>query len=176
MCLQTIMSGTDPIRALQFTYLLAPADATAAAEWETGFLELLEGRSLTHFSMVFGAQRSYQDESDRAVAADNPLVGAAVSLMIVYTTVMLGGTPPLRSRCLLGLTVVLNVGLALVVGFGLCGYLGVRYNLISFMAIFILFGIGIDDMVPTHTRILNRGVALSAECVCALCSLWCLGL
>ena len=31
-------------------------------------------------------------------------------------------------------------------GFGVCGHVGVGYNMISFMAIFILFGIGIDDM------------------------------
>jgi len=140
----TIISGIKPIKALQLLYYLI--NDPMSLGWEERLILHLKAKSLTHFSLDFGAARSYQDESDRAVAQDNPLVGAAVTLMIVYVTCLMGGRPPTSSRCLLGFTVVFNVGFALVIGFGLCGHSGVGYNIISFMAIFILFGIGIDDM------------------------------
>ena len=49
-------------------------------------------------------------------------------------------------RFLLGFSIVAIVGLSLGVGFGVSGYVGFPLTQVSFMAIFILFGIGIDDM------------------------------
>ena len=49
-------------------------------------------------------------------------VGGAVVIMICYVTCMVGGSPPRKSRCLLGLTVVFNVGLALLMGFGIVNH------------------------------------------------------
>jgi len=71
----TVMDGTAPVRALQFLYYSEIGSESEA--WEKRFIESLHGeksRGLVHFTLMYGAQRSYKDESDRAIAQDNPLV------------------------------------------------------------------------------------------------------
>lgn len=92
------------------------------------------------------ASRTFQDEQDRMVAADTPLVGAAVGLMIVYVALVLGDYPPVRSRVLLAMVCVLGcVGGSLAISFGLGGYFGVPFNTMSQLAFFVLVAVGVDD-------------------------------
>lgn len=52
----------------------------------------------------------------------------------------------LNRRYLLSLAIILIIGLALGVAFGLAGYTGLVATQCSFLAVFILFGLGVDDM------------------------------
>jgi hypothetical protein len=153
---------TVSARLLQFTYFLQAAEGAAMA-WEkavfvptavafnadpgagaTGSEPLLAGEA--PIAVFRNAQRSYKDVSDAQVAEDFVWVGGAVVLMVVYVSVALGGRPPVRSRVLLSLCSIGSVVLALASAFGLCGFLGVKFNIISQMIMFILLGVGIDDM------------------------------
>ena len=158
---------TVSARLLQFTYFLAAGGGQAAEDaamaWEkavfvptaaafnadpsagaTGSEPLLAGEA--PIAVFRNAQRSYKDVSDAQVAEDFVWVGGAVVLMVVYVSFALGGRPPVRSRVLLSLCSIGSVVLALVSAFGLCGFLGVKFNIISQMIMFILLGVGIDDM------------------------------
>ena len=44
------------------------------------------------------------------------------------------------------MSIMLSAGLSLGVGFGFAGFLGLPVTQMSFLAIFILLGVGIDDM------------------------------
>jgi len=92
------------------------------------------------------AERSYTDESDRAIADDQSLMMFAMILMIGYVSVVLSRKDPVKSKILLSFTIVASVGLSLGVAFGVCGFLGLPFTQMSMMTIFIIMGVGIDDM------------------------------
>jgi predicted RND superfamily exporter protein len=98
------------------------------------------------FSVYCQAARSYSDESDRAVAEDQNLMMFAMILMIGYVALVLSRRDPVESKILLGLTIIICVGLSLGVAFGICGYAGIPFTQMSMMTIFIIMGVGIDDM------------------------------
>ena len=99
------------------------------------------------FHISFLTASSFEIESTKMMENDTKLIGIAIAFMVFYVSINLGSRPPLHSRMFLGCTCVLSVGFALGVGFGICGYIGVPFNQTSQLAIFILMGIGIDDMV-----------------------------
>ena len=66
--------------------------------------------------------------------------------MITYVVSITGSNPPVKSRVLLGSSIMITVGFALGAGFGICGFASVSFNQMSQMCFFILFGIGVDDM------------------------------
>ena len=66
--------------------------------------------------------------------------------MITYVVSITGSNPPVKSRVLLGSSIMITVGFALGAGFGICGFASVSCNQLSQMCFFILFGIGVDDM------------------------------
>lgn len=92
------------------------------------------------------AASSYQQESDRAIAEDTVIVSFSMLVMIIYVTVVLGQCHPIDSKVVLGLSIILTVGLSLAVAFGITSYFNVPFTTLSMMAIFILLGVGIDDM------------------------------
>ena len=132
--------------ALQMLFVMSPtADAAGLDAWEAAMLDTVRSWQDPALRLYVSATRSYQDESDRIIAADSPLVGAAIALMFVYVSVVLGGAPPLHSQVSLGATVVLTVGAAMVVGFGGGALGGVPFNVMSQLAIFVLTGVSVDD-------------------------------
>jgi uncharacterized membrane protein YgcG len=161
MVLSTVVGGTAAhATALQMVFLMrnTPETEGDVAEWERRVLELLHDRWKVRSDDGHGeqfpddidvhvmAERSFQDENDRAINKDFIIVGLAVTVMILYVTAVTGSNPPVRSRVLLGSSIVVCVGFSLGAGFGICGFLGVGFNQISQMCFFILFGVGVDDM------------------------------
>jgi len=61
----------------------------------------------------------------------------------VYASIMLADG---LSGVLLGTTVVLCVGLALAIAFGISGFVGMPFTQMSIMSVFILLGVGVDNM------------------------------
>ena len=102
--------------AVQMLFIMNPSvSPDALEEFETRFIQLGRAASAAGRRVFVQAPRSYQDESDRIIAEDSPLVAAAIVLMFVYVSVVLGGRPPLKSQIALGMTVVGTVGAAMVV-------------------------------------------------------------
>ncbi|GMH91249.1 hypothetical protein TrVE_jg6783 [Triparma verrucosa] len=98
------------------------------------------------YNMYCNSFRSYSDESDRAIEADQSLMMFAMLIMIAYVAFVLKRKDMVESKMLLGLLIVVNVGLSLGVAFGICGFLGLPFTQMSMMCIFIIMGVGIDDM------------------------------
>mmetsp|Transcript_20227 Transcript_20227/g.42150 ORF Transcript_20227/g.42150 Transcript_20227/m.42150 type:complete len:586 (+) Transcript_20227:673-2430(+) len=87
----------------------------------------------------------------------------AMMLMIAYVAVVLARRDLVESKVLLGLLIVVNVGLSLGVAFGLCGYLGIPFTQMSMMCIFIIMGVGIDDMFILTDAFDREPVSLAVE-------------
>jgi len=127
--------GTDS-ESIMAEDLALGSDAAAAlralaADWGTAAPEQLQALVASVEVLLF-AGRTYQDEQDRMVAADIPLVAAAVVLMIVYVALVLGDVPPVKSRVTLAMVCVMGcVGGSLAISFGLGGYTGVPFNTLS---------------------------------------------
>ena len=66
--------------------------------------------------------------------------------MVGYVSVALGRCDAVRSRLLLGLSIVVTVLLSLLLAFGLTSWAGVPFTVLTLMSIFIVLGVGIDDM------------------------------
>eukprot|EP01138_Halocafeteria_seosinensis_P004249 gb/GECG01004345.1/.p1 GENE.gb/GECG01004345.1/~~gb/GECG01004345.1/.p1 ORF type:complete len:1061 (+),score=110.46 gb/GECG01004345.1/:1-3183(+) len=109
-------------------------------------MESIAERPLKYLNADFIASRSFSDESDRQISSDSPLVAGAVVLMVLYVSVVLGGRPFRHSKIGLSLMAVGTIGLSLVCGFGVGAYFGNPFNVMSQLAIFIVMGIGIDDI------------------------------
>ena len=85
-------------------------------------------------------------------------LGSALQCMLGTPRACMRGTPclvPMRrlgqfhrvaGRQLLSISVVATVGLSLGFGFGVAGFAGLRTTQLSLLAIFVLLGVGVDDM------------------------------
>ena len=66
--------------------------------------------------------------------------------MVLYVSVMLGRCDPVHSKVLLSLSIIATIMMSLLFAFGMSGYLGYPLTQLSLMSIFILLGVGVDDM------------------------------
>lgn len=125
-----------------------PALEGVAVAWEGHFLEAAEkaAGAATCLSVRRFATRSVDDEVNRIVAGEGYLMGIAVGMILVYMSVTLGTCGKVTGRVGLGMSSVLVVNLALGSAFGLSGYFGVPLTSISGMAVFVVAGIGVDDI------------------------------
>ena len=147
--------GTEEVvgaRAMQVVFLMQRGDGGEAVDekreaWEEdAFLKACQSRagsSAPDLEVHCYADRSYQDESDRAIAEDTVLMGVALCLTVVYASIMLADG---ISGVVLGATIVLCVGLALAIAFGISGFAGLPFTQMSIMSVFILLGVGVDNM------------------------------
>ena len=82
-------------------------------------------------------------ETNNALADDNLYVTIAVVMMLCYVSLVLARFDLVDSRYLLSLAIILIIGLSLGVAFGIAGYAGLVATQCSFLAVFILFGLGV---------------------------------
>lgn len=73
----------------------------------------------------------------------------SILLTLAYMSIILGKRTLVHSRVLLGATSLLTVCLSLGIAYGIGGYFGVPFTLLSGLVIFIVVGIGVDDMVKS---------------------------
>eukprot|EP00041_Stephanoeca_diplocostata_P030365 m.918110 g.918110 ORF g.918110 m.918110 type:complete len:994 (-) comp23740_c0_seq2:282-3263(-) len=118
------------------------------AQWEKLFRETCSqaSKNFTVISVSCETDDEQSIETDQALADDQTFIIIAMSLMIVYVSTVLGKRDCVNSRYALSLSVIIMVGMSLGVGFGISGFMEYPLTQVSFMAVFILFGIGIDDM------------------------------
>ncbi|CAE8689636.1 unnamed protein product, partial [Polarella glacialis] len=143
-------------QALQFVYSVDNSrDESQILDFEKAFIGICRDMVMDGISVYCMAERSYRDESDRAVADDQSIVMYAMIIMICYCCSVLGRCHPVHSKMLLGFTIVVTVGLALLFAFGVTSFIGLPYTVLSSMCIFILLGVGIDDafiIADAHQR------------------------
>ena len=87
------------------------------------------------------------DEINRNLSDSTPLMGIAINAILVFACLLLGGLPLRRSRVGLGFGAVATILLAPAAGFGLSALLQVPLTDISLMIIFVVVGIGVDDVI-----------------------------
>ena len=113
------------------------AFAAAAAELQQASVDL---------ELFYFTASSFQLESDKAIADDQVFVTYAMVLMVLYVSAMLGRCDPVHSKVLLSLSIIVTIMLSLLFAFGMSGFLGYPLTQLSLMSIFILLGVGVDDM------------------------------
>eukprot|EP01138_Halocafeteria_seosinensis_P005581 gb/GECG01005704.1/.p1 GENE.gb/GECG01005704.1/~~gb/GECG01005704.1/.p1 ORF type:complete len:403 (+),score=46.94 gb/GECG01005704.1/:1-1209(+) len=118
-------------------------ESAKAGDIQAAKLSAIADKSLQFIDLEFLAPRSINDESDRIVEKDTPLISVAVVIMIVYVSISLGGKPFKNSRIALSLFSVSTIGASLLCGFGIGGYFGNPFNVMSQLAIFVVMGIGV---------------------------------
>jgi hypothetical protein len=135
------------------------ARSEKAERWELEkFVPTCLGASLEYFDVHCMAEVSWKTENERLQDSNLYIMVLAMLAMIGYVCVSLGAPPwqPVKSKIMLGTCIVLSVGQSLGVAFGLSSYFGVPFTIMSFLAVFIILGVGIDDMfilVGERTRI-----------------------
>jgi hypothetical protein len=130
-------------------YFDAAKQYDKARDFEAAFLAQAEKLSRDYsanFDLFYYTASSFQTESDQAIADDQKFVTYAMILMVLYVSVMLGRCDPVHSKVLLSLSIIATIMMSLLFAFGMSGYLGYPLTQLSLMSIFILLGVGVDDM------------------------------
>jgi len=99
----------------------------------------------TAFRVEVIADRSFEDEFERAIVADIPLIPIVFVLMGVFTSFIFFKRDKVHSRSLLGFTAVLSVLLSIVAGYGLMFVCFVPFTSMTQILPFVFFGVGLDD-------------------------------
>ncbi len=179
-----LRGGASGASSLMHTFLLDVESGSAsqvseaalrANEWEReSFVPACLGATLQHWDVFCMGDLSWKSENERLQNDNTYIMAMAMGAMIVYVCVALGAPPwePVRSKCTLALSIMASVGMSLGVAFGLTAYFGVPFTIMSFLAIFIILGVGIDDMFilfdafqrtdPAHPLDERLGEALEA--------------
>ncbi|KAG8462257.1 hypothetical protein KFE25_012077 [Diacronema lutheri] len=148
--------------SLRFFYLVSPVDSTPAAftdpprgparaerlAWEAQFIEAtnaLDNGAGLRLQGVAG--RSLDDEIARNVQGSVVFMALAVCSILLYMSALLGGAPPYDSRFLLGCGAVGTIVLSELAGFGLAALFGVPLTDVSLLIVFIVVGVGVDDII-----------------------------
>jgi len=74
-------------------------------------------------------------------------MGIAINAILLFACLLLGGLPLRHSRVGLGFGAIGTILLAPAAGFGLSALLQVPLTDISLMIIFVVMGIGVDDVI-----------------------------
>eukprot|EP00002_Diphylleia_rotans_P030912 TRINITY_DN6399_c0_g1_i7.p1 TRINITY_DN6399_c0_g1~~TRINITY_DN6399_c0_g1_i7.p1 ORF type:complete len:674 (-),score=128.73 TRINITY_DN6399_c0_g1_i7:917-2938(-) len=134
------------VKSTLLSYYTDSNRVTESEKFEQSFIDYgLEGRAGYDVAVV--AARSWEDEINELLLSDQNLFAGSIILTLIYTSLILGKRSLLLSRFLLGCTSMLAVIFSLGIAFGLSGYSGIKFTILSPMAIFIIVGIGVDGMI-----------------------------
>ena len=112
----------------------------------------MQNYNSTYFDIAFYAERSIEDEIDRAGQADIPLFIGAYVTIFLYLSLALGSYTSLKYfifevRITLGLIGLFIVASSAFAALGLFGYLHLKSNLIVAEVVpFLLLAIGADNI------------------------------
>jgi len=97
------------------------------------------------FRLEVFSNRSFDDEFNRAIVNDIPLVPIVFVVMSIFTCLIFFRPNWVYSRSLLGLGAVVSVLLSIMAGYGFLFIVGVPFTSMTQILPFIMFGIGLDD-------------------------------
>lgn len=143
---------------LQLIYETEDDDSFVGRRFASDVLEACDDFGSRLGSQVSCAHsRSYQEVSDQEIEENSIFVTLAMVVMIVYVTAHEFKLDGVRSRSVLGSTVVLTVALALAFAFGIGGLVGIPFNPLSLISILVLLGVGVDDMIIIIDAVRRHG-------------------
>eukprot|EP00808_Paulinella_micropora_P011260 g7920.t1 len=99
------------------------------------------------YELYYYNQWGLDEMSSKLTTQEIPLMGGTIVLILVYMAAILGGRPPVYSRLMLGSLCIVTVLLALAGSIGITSFIGVDFTLLSPLVIFVLLGVGVDDMI-----------------------------
>jgi len=91
------------------------------------------------------SERSFDDELERGIVNDIPLVPMIFLVMSLFTGLVFFRRNWVHSRFLLGCGAVSSVFLSIMVGYGINFIIGVPFTSMTQIVPFVMFGIGLDD-------------------------------
>eukprot|EP00980_Cylindrotheca_fusiformis_P002165 scaffold493_cov88-Cylindrotheca_fusiformis.AAC.1 len=98
------------------------------------------------FRLELFGKRSFDDEFNRAIIADIPLVPLIFIVMSLFTCfIVFYKRDWVYSRCMLGFGAVCSVLFSIIFGYGLLFIIGVPFTSMTQVVPFVMFGIGLDD-------------------------------
>jgi hypothetical protein len=108
-------------------------------------LALRERWKQSNFFLEISSTRAYNDELERAVGKDVPLLPVVFIVMTLFSSAVYFKRDRVRSSCLcLGIGAVATVCLSLIASFGFLFIVGIPFNQLTMMLPFIIMGIGLD--------------------------------
>jgi Niemann-Pick C1 protein len=105
--------------------------------------EVAEGQR--RFVLEVNTFRAFDDELNRSIADDIPLMGTAFVLMGAFCAITLGRWNPVLSQSLVGVAAVVTIFLALMTGYGLMFLIGIPFTSLTQIFPYVMVGIGLDD-------------------------------
>ena len=136
--------------------LLACKDAWAYSPADKSTLSNVEDTIINYFNSDFKvpgvnaavfASSSINKELERVVNQDVALVAVSIFLVIIFCSVVLGDLTLVGSRLLLGAIGCFFMLLAFGIGLGCLGLVGEKMTPITPLVLFVLIGIGVDDII-----------------------------
>jgi predicted RND superfamily exporter protein len=116
-------------------------------DWETKAYEAILAQESAFMTISAMNMQLAMDETTRLTSDSVPLMMAAAATIVMVTAFVVSGRPCVRSRFLLACTCVLSVMLAMACAYGFAGYVGLKSNASTMLMVFVLFAIGVDDMI-----------------------------
>jgi Niemann-Pick C1 protein len=89
--------------------------------------------------------RSFDDELNRGIRDDIPLMATAFVLMGVFCSITLARYHRIRSQSLVGVGAIVTILLAILTGYGLMFCAGVPFSSLTQIFPYVMVGIGLDD-------------------------------
>ncbi|KAK2157172.1 hypothetical protein LSH36_196g03007 [Paralvinella palmiformis] len=130
---------------LKSNFTEGQGESADVINWEEQFLEI-GGQGISNLdTLYYFATKSFMDEAVGAILDDVVLLAMGYMLVIVFISVVLGRFTRIRHRIYVAFAGVICVGMAIIVSYGLCSYIGLFYGPLHSVLPFLLLGIGVDD-------------------------------
>eukprot|EP01083_Nonionella_stella_P098252 276221_1 len=144
------VTGANVIRIVYELTATSDEDlSTILIEYERAFTAYWKQHSTDYseFNVLHYTSHAFDDELQRTVVQDSIMFLIAFGVMLVYLQITLGGCSCIRARPLLATSSIFILICALLFGFGMASYLGMKFSTLVFVVPFLLLGVGVDDMI-----------------------------
>lgn len=142
-------SKVDDALAVLLTYFLdaqSPETKDLSYQWEKKMLEFLHDVNYQHIRVSYFASRSIADELKIKMDACIPYIPMTGFIMISACMALLWMSDCIRSKPLIGLIGIISASMSAGASFGFLIYCGAVYTRLNVVAIFLVLGIGVDDI------------------------------
>jgi predicted RND superfamily exporter protein len=135
-----------------------------ARSTERKYIRDMGQTSIPHTTIYYNAFVTQEDESIKSVFAGLAFLLLGYFFIAVYSVSCLGIPHPVYSRGLLALSGLASVTMAIITSFGIMGYLGVPFTVLTPVLCYIVLAVGLDDMfVLTHQYQHAQGASVEAK-------------
>lgn len=164
-------NAVEQAEALFLRYTLIDG-RTDSDDFGERVIELLESWSPSEqarttcpsLKVFYNTNVSLKKAMQEAMQSDQNLVSVAIMLMIIYLSAVLGRSKNcVNSKVLLGFSVILAVIASLTVSLGLGVIFDLPFTQMTFLAIFVLLGVGVDDALIINDAFARVDASLALD-------------